>query len=192
MFERDLVLPESEREAFKVPLGSELPESLVDTTGETTYIAVGDVVSLVLRRCGARPVLSVYDGLTERREMTDFARLVEDEPRIDVVNPAGRISAGLAEALRRGIGGETADVILLYAFDRPRFVVDAYTRRLMGRLGHDSDDEGIREFFESGLGHDTRRLGGMHRLILEHGIAHCRKKPLCDGCPLCDICTVRA
>ncbi len=108
MFERDLVLPESEREAFKSPLGSELPESLVDTTGETTYIAVGDVVSLVLRRCGARPVLSVYDGLTERREMTDFARLVEDEPRIDVVNPAGRISAGLAEALRRGIGGETA------------------------------------------------------------------------------------
>ena len=92
----------------------------------------------------------------------------------------------------RGIGGETADVILLYAFDRPRFVVDAYTRRLMGRLGHDTDDEGIREFFESGLGHDTRRLGGMHRLILEHGIAHCRKKPLCDGCPLCDICTVRA
>ena len=95
MFERDLVLPESEREAFKAPLGSELPESLVDTTGETTYIAVGDVVSLVLRRCGARPVLSVYDGLTERREMTDFARLVEDEPRIDVVNPAGTISAGL-------------------------------------------------------------------------------------------------
>ena len=62
----------------------------------------------VLRRCGAKPVLSVYDGFTERREMTDFARLVEDEPRIDVVNPAGRISAGLAEALRRGIGGETA------------------------------------------------------------------------------------
>ena len=108
MFDRDLVLPESERDAFKEPLGSELPESRVDPTGETAYIAVGDVVSLVLRRCGARPVLSIYDGITERREMTDFARLVRDEPRIDVVNPAGRITAEMAEAVRRGIGGEVA------------------------------------------------------------------------------------
>ncbi len=107
-FDRDLVLPESEREAFKVPLGRELPESHVDSSGETVYIAVGDVVSLVLRRCGAKPALSVYDGVTERREMTDFARLVQDEPRIDVVNPAGRITAEMADAVRRGIGGEVA------------------------------------------------------------------------------------
>ena len=34
-----------------------------------------------------------------------------------------------------GIGPETADDILLYAFGRPVFVIDAYTRRLYARLG---------------------------------------------------------
>lgn len=92
----------------------------------------------------------------------------------------------------RGVGEETADTILVYAFRRPRFVVDAYARRLMGRLGCDQDDGAIREYFESGLGHDAMRLGGMHRLILEHGIARCGKRPKCDGCPLSDLCMIRS
>lgn len=108
MFERDLALPESRREAFKEPLGRELPESELDPADETVYLTVGDVVSLVFRRRGVVPRLSVYDGFTERREMTDFARLVEDEPREDVVNPAGTITADLADAVRRGIDGEVA------------------------------------------------------------------------------------
>lgn len=108
MFERDLALPESLRGAFKEPLGRELPESELGPGDETVYLAVGDVVSLTLRRRGVTPRLSVYDGFTERREMTDFARLVEGEPRMDVVNPAGTITAALAEAVRRGIGGEAA------------------------------------------------------------------------------------
>lgn len=108
MFERDLALPESERGAFKEPLGRELPESELDPADETLYLTVGDVVSLVFRRRGVTPGLSVYDGLTERREMTDFARLVEDEPKETVVNPAGTVTAAMADAVRRGIGGEVA------------------------------------------------------------------------------------
>lgn len=106
MFDRDLVLPESQREAFKAPLGRELPESEIDTTGKTVYLAVGDVVSLTLRRCGAMPRLSVYDGYTERREMTDFALLVQDERKAEVANPAGTITTAMADAVRRGIEGE--------------------------------------------------------------------------------------
>ena len=51
-----------------------------------------------------------------------------------------------------GVGPETADDMLLYAFERPVFVIDAYTRRLHGRLGHIHGDEGyesVRTFFES-------------------------------------------
>lgn len=107
MFERDLTLPESQREAFKEPLGREMPDSELDSIeDETIYLTVGDVVSLSFREHGVRPRLSVYDGFTERREMTDFARLVEDEPKEDVVNPAGTITADMAEAVRRGIEGD--------------------------------------------------------------------------------------
>lgn len=107
MFERDLVLPESQRDAFKEPLGREMRDSELDEIdAQTRFITVGDVVSLTFRRHGVRPLLSIYDGSTERREMTDFARLVEDEPKEVVSNPAGRISAQMADAVRRGIGGE--------------------------------------------------------------------------------------
>ena len=89
----------------------------------------------------------------------------------------------------KGIGEETAVVILLYALRRPVFVVDAYTRRLMSRLGLPSeDDSDIRAFFETGLNGDVDALGEMHRLILEHGIAHCRKTPRCNACPLKSFC----
>lgn len=108
MFEKDLVLPESQRDAFKEPLGKELPESLFESNmDETTYLTVGDVVSLTFRKHGVRPMLSIYDGFTERREMTEFASLVEDEPKDVVVNPAGTITAAMAEAVRRGIEGKT-------------------------------------------------------------------------------------
>ena len=107
MFERDLILPEEEREAFKEPLGREMDEGELDNINAQTYfITVGDVVSLTFRRHGVRPLLSIYDGSTERREMTDFAKLVEGEEKEVVSNPAGRITVEMADAVRRGIGGD--------------------------------------------------------------------------------------
>lgn len=62
------------------------------------------------------------------------------------------------EALRsellstKGIGAETADVILVYALYQPSFVIDAYTRRFLSRLGFDfADDLEIRDFFVTKL-----------------------------------------
>ena len=99
------------------------------------------------------------------------------------------------EALReelmsiRGVGAETADVILVYAFRRPSFVIDAYTRRLLERLGDERwDDAHIRDYFEGGLPRDAEIYGRIHRLILEHCIGVCRKTPRCSGCVLSGIC----
>lgn len=89
--------------------------------------------------------------------------------------------------LIRGVGRETADVILLYAFRRPVFVTDAYSRRILGRLGFSfSSDDMIRDFFEGSLG--TQELGSLHWLILETGRTWCRKSPRCHQCPLASSC----
>lgn len=89
----------------------------------------------------------------------------------------------------KGIGAETADVILVYAFHKPSFVIDAYTRRFLERLGSrfDSDNE-IRSFFERGLERDYQFYGWYHWLILEHGIKRCRKTPTCEKCVFDDLC----
>jgi len=92
----------------------------------------------------------------------------------------------------KGIGAETADVLLVYAFHKPSFVIDAYTRRFLERLGfHFASDDEIRNFFKCSLERDYRLYGWYHWLILEHGIKHCRKEPSCKECPfagLCDKC----
>lgn len=93
-----------------------------------------------------------------------------------------------------GIGPETADDILLYAFDRPVFVIDAYTRRLFGRLGliaHDCGYESLRAGFEAALRSDSTLFSEYHALIVVHAKAHCRTKPVCVSCPLSELCRYR-
>jgi endonuclease III related protein len=90
-----------------------------------------------------------------------------------------------------GIGPETADDILLYAFDRPVFVVDAYTRRIFERLGllHGGETyECIRHAFERAVGPDVPTLKEYHALIVSQGKSVCRTRPLCSGCALRTMC----
>ena len=85
----------------------------------------------------------------------------------------------------KGVGAETADVILLYAFYQPVFVVDAYTRRLLQRLGGGfADDAAVRAYFAATLPAEPALCGALHWLLLEHAIAACRKRPACAACPL--------
>ncbi len=90
-----------------------------------------------------------------------------------------------------GVGPETADDMVLYAFDRPVFVVDAYTRRLGGRLGlldADAGYETIRHGFEYALGPDVPLFNEYHALIVRHAKDVCRSKPRCAGCCLRGLC----
>jgi len=100
----------------------------------------------------------------------------------------GTLEAVRAELLTlKGVGPETADSILLYAGGRPSFVIDAYTRRLLGRLGLLTGGESyaeIRHLFMSRLPADADLFNEYHALIVEHCKQFCRKRPLCDTCPL--------
>jgi endonuclease-3 related protein len=90
-----------------------------------------------------------------------------------------------------GIGDETADAILVYAAGKPSFVIDAYTRRLLKRLGWISGSESyrqIQEGFTKALSTDVGLFSEYHALIIHHGKTHCRPRPLCDRCPLTAMC----
>lgn len=91
-----------------------------------------------------------------------------------------------------GIGPETADDIILYAFSRKVFVIDAYTRRIFSRLGitdTDVDYESLRHIFEQALSKEPVSLfNEYHALIVMHGKDVCRVKPRCDECCLVKSC----
>lgn len=91
----------------------------------------------------------------------------------------------------RGIGPETADSILLYAGNKPTFVVDTYTRRLFHRLGLLPENAGYdhtRGMFMGQLPENVLLYNEYHAQIVEQCKQYCRKKPRCNACPLNDIC----
>jgi len=93
----------------------------------------------------------------------------------------------------KGVGPETADVILLYVFDTPIFVVDAYARRIFYRLGNDMPDsyDTFRKQVEKELPSDLVLYNEFHALLVEHAKEHCKAIPVCQGCPIIDICDRR-
>ena len=87
----------------------------------------------------------------------------------------------------KGIGPETADSIILYAVEKPIFVIDAYTKRIMSRHNLCFEEDGyneLQEIFMSNLQNDAQLFNEYHALIVETGKQFCRKEPLCDKCPL--------
>jgi endonuclease-3 related protein len=90
-----------------------------------------------------------------------------------------------------GVGRETADDILLYALDRPVFVIDAYTRRIFSRLGliqGNEDYDVLRRLFESKMEEQLSDYKEYHALIVLHGKTVCRPAPYCGKCCIRKLC----
>ena len=89
----------------------------------------------------------------------------------------------------KGIGPETADSIILYAAKKPIFVVDAYTKRIMARIGFRGQkyDE-LQSLFMSNLPNSEKLFNEYHALIVELGKNICKKQPLCEKCPVNAYC----
>lgn len=87
----------------------------------------------------------------------------------------------------KGIGPETADSILLYALQKPIFVIDAYTKRILSRHNICAEEDGyveLQEIFMDKLPDDVPLFNEYHALIVEIGKNFCRKDPRCTECPL--------
>ncbi len=87
----------------------------------------------------------------------------------------------------KGIGPETADSILLYALEKPSFVVDAYTRRILSRHALCAEDESyddLQAIFMDRLQLDAKLYNEYHALIVQTGKEFCRTTPRCEECPL--------
>lgn len=86
-----------------------------------------------------------------------------------------------------GIGPETADSILLYALEKPVFVIDAYTKRVLPKhdiMAHDKSYGAFQELFHRSLPRNVQLFNEYHALFVKVGKMYCRTKPLCETCPL--------
>lgn len=108
-----------------------------------------------------------------------------------------RLFAQDIEPLRRellsvhGIGPETADSIILYAAGKPVFVVDAYTRRIISRIGltpASNSYDACQALFTEHLPNQVRLFNEYHALLVRLGKDVCRRRPLCLCCCLNNLC----
>ncbi len=123
-----------------------------------------------------------------------FAQYAVDNYRSDLGIWFGKPKQQLRQELLRiqGIGPETADSILLYAADKPIFVVDAYTKRIFYRLGIIDNEnisyQALQNFVHQHLKTDVRFYNEFHALLVKLGKEFCRTKPECENCPLKQKC----
>lgn len=90
-----------------------------------------------------------------------------------------------------GIGPETADSIILYASHKPVFVIDAYTQRIISRIGLNPLRNNYSDFqaiFMNNLPPDEKVFNEYHALLVGHGKKVCKRIPLCDQCCLKELC----
>ncbi len=90
-----------------------------------------------------------------------------------------------------GIGQETADSIILYVANKPIFVIDAYTRRIVNRIGLAPKDDSYgayQELFMTHLPADAALFNEYHALLVCLGKNVCHNRPLCRGCCLQNTC----
>jgi endonuclease-3 related protein len=131
---------------------------------------------------------SGYFRLKARRLRALLAWLLErggGDPRRALRGDPGALRRDLLEV--HGVGPETADSILLYAGGHAVFVVDAYTRRVLGRHGWfdpEADYDDLRAHFEERLPADPALYNQFHAEIVMAGKEHCGTTARCDGCPL--------
>jgi len=187
--------PLTERQALEVCLGAILTQNTAWTNVEKALASLHRAKAVDARRILRMPprrlqalIRSSGFFVQKAKKLKNFARRLLSEraplPRW-LGSPLRDIRGELLSI--NGVGPETADSILLYAANRPVFVVDAYTRRVGERLGWLEPSmryEDVRGFFESRLPHSPRVYQEMHALLVELGKGTCRKRPFCARCPL--------
>jgi endonuclease-3 related protein len=133
-----------------------------------------------------------YFNLKARR-LKNLLNFISEEYFGSLEDMFGEDTLNLREKIMtvKGIGPETADSILLYAGNKPVFVVDTYTHRIFSRHNVIAEEEGyyeIQEYFTLSLPEDVELFNEYHALIVRLGKEFCKKsKPQCSRCLLNDL-----
>lgn len=123
------------------------------------------------------------------KRLRNFLKFLLKETGGDIAKLRRRRLASLRGKLLKvnGVGPETADSILLYALNKPIFVIDAYTKRILARhyLGPKNGDyESWQKFFMERLKKNRAYFNEYHAQLVNIGKDFCRKQPRCHQCPL--------
>jgi endonuclease III related protein len=185
---------------FEVMVGAVLTQSAAWKNVETAIAnlkAAGAMSPAALREMDLQQLAvlirpAVYYNVKARKlkALTEwFQKSCDDDISVMRAKDAGKLRAELISVW--GIGEETADSIILYAAQKPVFVIDAYTRRIIDHIGLKPDGNRYSDYqalFTRNLPANAAVYNEYHALLVRLGKETCRPKPLCTGCCIKDFC----
>jgi endonuclease-3 related protein len=181
---------------FEVIIGAILTQNTAWTNVEKAITALKEKNLLHPRRLYAIREKTLAGAIRssgffnlKAKRIRSFLQFLFRYYRGDLARMFAEETATLREQLLRinGLGPETVDSILLYAGEKPVFVVDAYTRRILLRhrlIAEDAGYEEIQKLFMENLESDVQLFNEYHALIVYVGKHFCRPVRNCGPCPL--------
>jgi len=190
--------------AFEMMVGAILTQSAAWRNVERAIIALKDADALspaAIRRLSPDALARIIHASGYHNAKARKLKALADWLGEAYSDDIGRFGKRRDDELRQellalhGIGPETADSILLYAVHRPVFVIDAYTRRILSRLGlapESASYETFQGLFMDNLPRDVALYNEYHALLVRLAKEVCRPTPRCADCCLAGICPSRA
>jgi endonuclease-3 related protein len=186
----------AETERWEIAVGAVLTQNTAWRNAEQALVSILAEGVLAPQPMAELPLRRLAELVRSSGYYNQKARRLHGLARHLIDRHGGRMTSLLAQPTTQarvellsldGIGPETADSILLYAGGHAIFVVDAYTRRILGRLGildHRLTYSGIQEALMTGLPLDAVLYNEYHALLVRHGSTSCRATPRCRDCSL--------
>jgi len=163
-------------------------EKAINNLKAANCLSAGKIKNISCRKLAKLIRPSGYYNLKAKR-LKSFIKFIFEEYHgrlLQMFNtPLNKLRRELLSV--KGIGPETADSILLYAAEKPVFVVDAYTKRVLERhrlITGDADYAKVQDIFMDNLKPQMKLFNEFHALFVKVGKDFCKKKPLCSLCPL--------
>ncbi len=191
--------PKNEAEALEICFGAILAqntnwknaEKAIINLNKNNLISIGKIIKIKEQKLAEIIKSSGYHN-QKSKKLKNFCQFLSE-------NYDGKLQKLFQSNIKKlrdellsisGIGPETADSIILYAAKKPIFVVDAYTKRIIGRIGYNEKtyDE-LQNLFMNSLPNNEKLFNEYHALLVELGKNICKSKPLCEICPIKSRCS---
>lgn len=175
-------LPENDQQIYEIILGAILTQNTKWISAQKALFNLYEITKLepqtilILSEDITKEAICCAGFFNQKAEY--LKRITEFFLKLEGSTPERK------EILRvKGVGEETADSILLYAYKKPEFVVDAYTKRIFHHLGFIKENEKyrvVKKLFESNLPQEVPLFQEYHALLVEHAKRYYTKKPYQD------------
>jgi len=181
-------LPETRNQRFEIILGTLLTQNTAWTSAEKALKNLKKLDVIAPEKILSLDTETLKTAIKCAGFLNQKANYIKTISEF-FINLNGEIPTRKELLSVKGVGNETADSILLYAYKQPFFVVDAYTRRIFTQLKLVNEEDSyleIKNQFERNLPHDHKLFNEYHALIVEHAKRYYSKKPYAVNDPLID------